>query len=84
MRRPNGNAKGISWAWIGFDRDARLFIDNRACHSLAEGSVAFEVLLLLAEPAVRQAAPSVHFMWSTSTACANIGLTASHASHARK
>jgi hypothetical protein len=62
MRRPNGNAKGISWAWMGFDRDARLVIDSRACHSLAEGSVAIEALLLLAEPVVRQAAPSAHFM----------------------
>src|SRR5262245_56672090 len=60
----NGNAEGMSWAWIGFDHDARLFIASRACPSLAEGSVAIEARLLLAEPVVRQAASSAHFMWS--------------------
>jgi len=47
-----------------FDHDAQLFIGSRACHSLAEGSVAFEALLLPAEQVVRQAAPNAHFMWS--------------------
>jgi hypothetical protein len=42
------------------DHDAQLFIDGRACHSLAEGSVAFEALL----PVVRRAVPRGHFMWS--------------------
>ncbi|MCP4615632.1 MAG: hypothetical protein GY844_04255 [Bradyrhizobium sp.] len=35
-----------------FDHDAQRFIGSRACHSLAEGAVAFETFLLMAEPAV--------------------------------
>ena len=33
-----------------FDHDAQLFIDSRACHSLAEGAAAFDELLFMAEP----------------------------------
>jgi len=33
-----------------FDHDAQRFIDSRACYSLSEGAVAFEALLLVAEP----------------------------------
>ena len=35
-----------------FDHDTRIFVDSRACHTLAEGAVAFEEFLLLVEPAV--------------------------------
>ena len=35
-----------------FDHDAQRFIDSRACYSLSEGAVAFEALLLVAEPVV--------------------------------
>ncbi len=33
-----------------FDHDAQHFIDSRACHSVAEGAVAFDELLFVAEP----------------------------------
>ena len=33
-----------------FDHDAQLFIDSRACHTLAEGAVAFDEFLRVAEP----------------------------------
>ena len=33
-----------------FDHDAQLLIGSRACHSLADGAVAFETFLLQAEP----------------------------------
>ena len=33
-----------------FDHDAQLFIDSRACHSVAEGADAFDEFLHLAEP----------------------------------
>jgi len=33
-----------------FDHDAQRFIDSRTCYSLSEGAVAFEALLLVAEP----------------------------------
>ena len=33
-----------------FDHDAQIFIDSRACHTLAEGAVAFDEFLHLAEP----------------------------------
>jgi hypothetical protein len=35
-----------------FDHDARIFVDSRACHSLAEGAIAFEEFLFMAEPVV--------------------------------
>ena len=33
-----------------FDHDAQLFIDRRACYAVAEGAVAFDEFLHLAEP----------------------------------
>ena len=33
-----------------FDHDAQLFVDSRPCHTLAEGAVAFDQLLFMAEP----------------------------------
>jgi hypothetical protein len=33
-----------------FDHDAKLFIDSRACHSLAEGAAAFEEFLFKGGP----------------------------------
>lgn len=61
--QPENGRKPISLAWIGdlsadkplfildiFDHDAQLFIDNRACRSLADGAVAFDDFLLMAEP----------------------------------
>jgi hypothetical protein len=33
-----------------FDHDAQLFIDSRACYAVAEGAVAFDEFLHLAEP----------------------------------
>ncbi|MBR1149021.1 hypothetical protein [Bradyrhizobium sp. AUGA SZCCT0431] len=33
-----------------FDHDAQIFIDSRACHSVAEGAVALDEFLHLAEP----------------------------------
>jgi hypothetical protein len=35
-----------------FDHDARLFIDSRACYTLADGAAAFDDFILMAEPAV--------------------------------
>lgn len=35
-----------------FDHDAQLFIDSRACHTVAEGAVAFDEFLHMAEPVV--------------------------------
>lgn len=37
-----------------FDHDAQLFIDSRACHSVADGAVAFDEFLHLAEPVTRE------------------------------
>jgi hypothetical protein len=34
-----------------FDHDAQLFVDSRACHTLADGAAAFDDFLLMAEPA---------------------------------
>jgi hypothetical protein len=34
-----------------FDHDAQLFIDSRACYTVAEGAVAFDEFLRMAEPA---------------------------------
>ena len=33
-----------------FDHDAQLFIDSRACYTIAEGAVAFDEFLRMAEP----------------------------------
>jgi hypothetical protein len=33
-----------------FDHDAQLFIDSRACHTVAEGAVAFDEFQHMAEP----------------------------------
>jgi hypothetical protein len=33
-----------------FDHDAQLFIDSRACHTVAEGAVAFDEFLFKVEP----------------------------------
>jgi hypothetical protein len=33
-----------------FDHDAQLFIDSRTCYAVAEGAVAFDEFLRLAEP----------------------------------
>jgi|GEM_PF-3124213 len=33
-----------------FDHDAQLFIDSRACYAVAEGAVAFDDFLRMAEP----------------------------------
>jgi hypothetical protein len=33
-----------------FDHDAQLFIDSRACYAVAEGAVAFDEFLRMAEP----------------------------------
>lgn len=35
-----------------FDHDAQLFLDSRACRTLADGAAAFDRFLLIAEPAV--------------------------------
>jgi hypothetical protein len=35
-----------------FDHEAQLLIDSRACHTVAEGAVAFDELLHMAEPVV--------------------------------
>jgi hypothetical protein len=35
-----------------FDHDAQLFIDSRPCHTVAEGAVAFDEFLHMAEPVV--------------------------------
>jgi len=35
-----------------FDHDAQLFIDSRACYTLAEGAAAFDEFLFMAEPTV--------------------------------
>jgi hypothetical protein len=33
-----------------FDHDAQLFIESRACYTVAEGAVAFDEFLRMAEP----------------------------------
>jgi hypothetical protein len=33
-----------------FDHDAQLFVDSRACYTVAEGAVAFDEFLRMAEP----------------------------------
>lgn len=33
-----------------FDHDAQLFLDSRACRTLADGAAAFDQFLLMAEP----------------------------------
>jgi hypothetical protein len=35
-----------------FDHDAQLGIDSRACYTVAEGAVAFDAFLRMAEPPV--------------------------------
>jgi len=35
-----------------FDHDGELFIDSRACYTLADGAAAFEELLFMLEPVV--------------------------------
>ncbi|WP_210250570.1 hypothetical protein [Bradyrhizobium paxllaeri] len=35
-----------------FDHDEQLFIDSRACHTVAEGAVAFDEFLHMAEPVI--------------------------------
>ncbi|MEH2529779.1 hypothetical protein V1277_003846 [Bradyrhizobium sp. AZCC 1588] len=35
-----------------FDHDAQLFVDSRACHTVAEGAIAFDEFLQMAEPVV--------------------------------
>ena len=35
-----------------FDHDAQLFVDSRACHTVADGAAAFDNFLFMAEPVV--------------------------------
>ena len=49
---PTGAAKQPLFIVDIFDHDAQLFIDSRACHTLAEGAVAFDEFLHMAEPPV--------------------------------
>ncbi|WP_157088396.1 hypothetical protein [Bradyrhizobium jicamae] len=49
---PTGAAKQPLFIVDIFDHDAQLFIDSRACYSIAEGAVAFDEFLHMAEPAV--------------------------------
>ncbi|MBN8986662.1 MAG: hypothetical protein J0H42_00345 [Rhizobiales bacterium] len=48
---PAGDAKQPLFIIDVFDHDARLLIDSRACHTVAEGAVAFDEFLHMAEPA---------------------------------
>ena len=47
---PTNDAEPPLFIFGMFDHDAQRFIDSRACYSLSEGAVAFEALLLVAEP----------------------------------
>ena len=49
--RPTGAVEQTLFVIDMFDHDAQRFIDSRACHSLAEGAVAFDKFLFMAEPA---------------------------------
>jgi hypothetical protein len=49
---PTGAAKQPLFIVDIFDHDAQLFIDSRACHTVAEGAVAFDEFLRMAEPVV--------------------------------
>ncbi len=46
----NGAAKQPLFIVDVFDHDAQLFIDSRACYTIAEGAVAFDEFLRMAEP----------------------------------
>ena len=47
---PTGAAKRPLFIVDVFDHDGQLFIDSRACYTIAEGAVAFEEFLRMAEP----------------------------------
>ena len=47
---PTGAAKQPLFIVDVFDHDAQLFIDSRACYTIAEGAVAFDEFLRMAEP----------------------------------
>jgi hypothetical protein len=49
---PTSAAKQPLFVVDVFDHDAQLSIDSRACHTIAEGAVAFDEFLRMAEPAV--------------------------------
>ena len=49
---PAGAAKQPLFIVDIFDHDAQLFIDSRACYTVAEGAVAFDEFLHMAEPVV--------------------------------
>jgi hypothetical protein len=47
---PTSAAKQPLFVVDVFDHDAQLFIDSRACYTVAEGAVAFDEFLRVAEP----------------------------------
>ena len=47
---PTGAAKQPLFIVDVFDHDGQLFIDSRACYTVAEGAVAFDEFLGMAEP----------------------------------
>src|SRR3954447_4088477 len=47
---PTSAAKQPLFVVDVFDHDAQLFIDSRACYTVAEGAVAFDEFLRMAEP----------------------------------
>ena len=47
---PTGAARQPLFVVDIFDHDAQLLIESRACHSVAEGAVAFDEFLHMAEP----------------------------------
>lgn len=49
---PTGAGKQPLFIVDIFDHDAQLFIDSRACHTVAEGAIAFDEFLRMAEPVV--------------------------------
>ena len=49
---PTGAAKQPLFIVEIFDHDAQLFIDSRACYTIAEGAVAFDEFLHMAGPPV--------------------------------
>ena len=49
---PAGTAEQPLFIVDIFDHDAQLLIDSRACHAVAEGAVAFDEFLRMAEPVV--------------------------------
>jgi hypothetical protein len=49
---PTSAAKQPLFVVDVFDHDAQLSIDSRACHTIAEGAVAFDEFLRMTEPAV--------------------------------